>query len=71
MGVFDFVFELMAFFDLGTDLVFVWVIYHSEHNAWFTISLYTMISPYFDSYIAFLNYQLDKIYNELRNSKNE
>jgi len=61
----------MAFFDLGTDLVFVWVMYHSSHNAWFTLSLYSMISPYFVSYIPYLNYQLEKIYIDLREDNNE
>jgi len=56
MEIFDFIFELMAFLDLLTDILFLYILYNSEHTAWFTVALYSMISPYFVSYIPYLNY---------------
>ena len=46
----------MAFADMLTDCIFLYAMYHSEHVAWFGVSLFSMLAPFFVSYVPYLNY---------------
>jgi len=55
---FDIMFEVIAAIDLTTDIAFVSALYKSDegHNMWFTLTLYSLISPYFVCSIPYLNF---------------
>ena len=51
-------FEVVAGFDLATDLLFVQQLFESDvpHNMWLVLTLYTMVSPYLVCAIPYVDY---------------
>lgn len=58
--IFNIFLEFIALFDMIGDIYALIVVYKLGHTAWFSISIFTMISPFFVCYVPLLTFQKDK-----------
>jgi hypothetical protein len=54
--IFNLLLELIALLDMSGDIVLLIALYNSEHTAWFTLSLLSMLSPFFVCYVPLLTF---------------
>lgn len=47
--------EVSSFLDLCTDLFIVWALAKSTDSVWFTISIFTILAPYYTIYGSLIN----------------
>lgn len=52
--------EAIALFDLIGDIYLLIQMYKFGHTAWFTLSLYTMLSPFYVCYVPLLTFQKNR-----------
>ena len=55
--VFSYSLEFIATFDMLSDIFFLIEIWKGNQLAWFIISLFTIIGPYYICYVPLLRYQ--------------
>lgn len=58
--VFTLVLELIAMFDMVGDIYLVIGMYTYGHTAWFTISVFTMLSPFYVCYVPLVTFQKNR-----------
>lgn len=58
--MFNIFLEFIALFDMFGDIYALIIVYQLGHIAWFSISLFTMISPFFVCYVPLLTFQKEK-----------
>lgn len=49
---------------MSGDILLLIALFHSEHTAWFTLSLLSMLSPFFVCYVPLLTFQKKKLNNK-------
>lgn len=54
--VFNIFLELIALFDMIGDIYALVIVYQQGHIAWFVISVFTMISPFYVCYVPLLTF---------------
>jgi hypothetical protein len=54
--MFNLILELIALFDFAGDLVLLVALFRSEHAAWFSLSVLSMLSPFFVCYVPLLTF---------------
>lgn len=54
--VFTLVLELIAMFDMFGDIYLLIGMYKQGHTAWFTISIFTMLSPFYVCYVPLVTF---------------
>jgi hypothetical protein len=54
--MFNLTLELIALFDFIGDLILVRALFISEHTAWFSLSVLSMMSPFFICYVPLLTF---------------
>jgi hypothetical protein len=52
--------EAIALFDMVGDVYLLIQMYYYGHCAWFTLSLYTMLSPFYVCYVPLLTFQKNR-----------
>lgn len=52
--------EAIALFDMVGDIYLLIQMYAAGHTAWFTLSLYTMLSPFYVCYVPLLTFQKNR-----------
>ena len=55
--VFSYLLEFIAAFDMISDILFLIEIWKGNQLAWFIISIFTIIGPYYICYVPLLRYQ--------------
>ena len=50
--------EGIAVVDLWSDIYILMQLIRTGHNAWVSLTLYTMLSPYLISYVPLINFQI-------------
>jgi hypothetical protein len=63
--IFSYLLELVAFFDMGSDIMFLIEIWKAGHPMWFTLSMFTIVAPYYICYVPLLRYQKRNITDEM------
>ena len=58
--IFNIFLECIALFDMVGDIYALIIVYDLGHIAWFSISVFTMISPFFVCYVPLLTFQKEK-----------
>lgn len=58
--VFNILLEFIALFDMIGDIFALILVYKLGHIAWFTISVFTMISPFYVCYVPLLTFQKER-----------
>jgi hypothetical protein len=54
--IFNLVLELIALLDMSGDIILLIALFNSEHTAWFSLSLLSMMSPFFVCYVPLLTF---------------
>ena len=52
--------EESSFFDFFSDFLIIVALANSEHTAWFSFSLFTVLAPYYTVYTSLINNQIDR-----------
>lgn len=55
--IFNIFLEFIALFDMIGDIYALIIVYRQGHIAWFSISVFTMISPFYVCYVPLLTFQ--------------
>ena len=55
--IFSYLLEVVAFFDMGSDILFLIEIWKAGHSMWFMLSMFTIVAPYYICYVPLLRYQ--------------
>ena len=63
--IFTYLLEVVAFFDMGSDVMFLIEIWKAGHAMWFMLSMFTIVAPYYICYVPLLRYQRRNITDEL------
>ena len=63
--IFTYLLELVAFFDMGSDIMFLIEIWKANHPMWFMFSMFTIVAPYYICYVPLLRYQRRNITDEM------
>ena len=63
--IFTYLLEVVAFFDMGSDVMFLIEIWNAGHAMWFMLSMFTIVAPYYICYVPLLRYQRRNITDEL------
>lgn len=63
--IFTYLLELVAFFDMGSDVLFLIEIWKAGHAMWFMLSMFTIVAPYYICYVPLLRYQRRNMTDEL------
>lgn len=50
--------ELSSFLDFYSDLLVIWALSQSTDTAWFTISIFTVLAPFYTIYTSLINYNI-------------
>ena len=58
--VFNILLEFIALFDMIGDIYALILVYRLGHIAWFSISVFTMISPFYVCYVPLLTFQKER-----------
>ena len=53
--------EVSSFFDFVSDMFIVWALSNSTHTSWFTISIFTVLAPYYTIYTSLINHNIKSI----------
>lgn len=61
---FETVIEWIAVADFYTDIVVLWQLGQTEHHAWTTITLFSMIAPFFACQTPFLMFLKEQVYRD-------
>lgn len=54
--IFNLILEMIALFDMFGDIVLLVALFNSPHTAWFSLSLLSMLSPFFVCYVPLLTF---------------
>ena len=54
--VFNIFLEFIALFDMIGDIYALIIVYNQGHIAWFSLSVFTMISPFYVCYVPLLTF---------------
>jgi len=54
--VFTMILELIALFDMFGDIYLLIGMYQYGHTAWFTLSIFTMLSPFYVCYVPLVTF---------------
>jgi hypothetical protein len=54
--LFTLLLEMIALFDMVGDIYLLIGMYMNGHTAWFTISIFTMLSPFYVCYVPLLTF---------------
>ena len=54
--VFTLILEMIALFDMFGDIYMLLGMYKYGHTAWFTISIFTMLSPFYVCYVPLVTF---------------
>jgi hypothetical protein len=54
--LFNLILELIALIDFAGDLILLVALFRSEHSAWFSLSVLSMLSPFFVCYVPLLTF---------------
>jgi len=57
---FTFLLEIIALFDMVGDIYLVYGMFRTGHIAWFCLSVFTMLSPFYVCYIPLLTFQKNR-----------
>ena len=58
--LFNIIIELIALFDMVGDLYALTLVYKYGYTAWFTVSIFTIISPFYVCYVPLLTFQKER-----------
>lgn len=58
------VLEWIAAADIITDFIVLVQLFHTTHDAWTTITLFSMLAPFFACQVPFLMFLKEKIYRD-------
>jgi len=58
--VFNIFLEFIALFDMIGDIYLLIIVFRLGHIAWFSISVFTMISPFYVCYVPLLTFQKER-----------
>ena len=58
--VFTLILELIALFDMVGDIYLMISMYTYGHTAWFTLSIFTMLSPFYVCYVPLVTFQKNR-----------
>lgn len=57
---FTLILELIALFDMIGDIYLMISMYQTGHTAWFTLSIFTMLSPFYVCYVPLVTFQKNR-----------
>ena len=58
--IFTLILELIALFDMFGDIYLMYSMYIYGHTAWFTLSIFTMLSPFYVCYVPLVTFQKNR-----------